>query len=200
MTLQTGPLVLASQSHARAAILRAAGLIFETRPARIDEDAIKTAARAERATPADTALLLASLKAARIAAPGAIVIGADQLLTCEDIWFDKPPDLPTARTQLRTLRGRTHTLVTAIVCYRDGTEIWRHLASPRLTMRPFSDTFLDTYLALEGETLLASVGAYRLEGPGIHLFERIEGDHTAILGLPLLPLLTWFRQTGLLLA
>ena len=202
--LQPGRLILASQSATRAAVLAGAGLVFEARPARIDEAAVKAAGLAEGAGPEDVALTLATMKARRIrepgapGLPGAVVIGADQLLVCEDGWFDKPTSLDQARAHLVALRGRTHTLVTALVCHRDGTEIWRHLARPRLTMRPFSDAFLDDYLALEGEALLGCVGAYRLEGPGAQLFDRVEGEHAAVLGLPLLPLLGFLRQCGVL--
>ena len=140
------------------------------------------------------------MKARQAQADGAAVIGADQVLVCDGRWFDKPPDLASARAQLRSLRGRTHTLMTAVVCVRDGTELWRCLARPALTMRQFSDGFLDAYLSLEGKAILSSVGAYRFEGPGIQLFDRIEGDHAAILGLPLLPLLGALRQHGVLTA
>ncbi len=194
------PLVLASQSAARAALLRAAGLRFEARPARIDEEAVKASARAESVSAEDAALLLAELKAARIRQPGVVVIGADQLLVCEGQWFSKPRDPDDARRQLGELRGRTHTLVTAVTCLRDGVPLWRHVAQPRLRMRAFSDAFLDAYLAAEGEAVTAIVGAYRLEGPGVHLFETVEGEHAAILGLPLLPLLGFLRQHGALLA
>jgi septum formation protein len=121
------------------------------------------------------------------------VIGCDQILVCDNVWYDKPADLAAARRQLLALRGRPHVLETATVVLRDGVEIWRHLASPKLTIRDFSEAFLDIYLAAEGERVLGSVGAYRLEGPGIQLFEAIEGDHIAILGLPLLPLLGFLR-------
>ena len=194
------PLVLASQSAARAALLRAAGLRFEARPARIDEEAVKASARAEGVPAEDAALLLAELKAARIRQPGVVVIGADQLLVCEGQWFSKPRDPDDARRQLGELRGRTHTLVTVVTCLRDGVPLWRHVAQPRLRMRAFSDAFLDAYLAAEGEAVTAIVGAYRLEGPGVHLFETVEGEHAAILGLPLLPLLGFLRQHGALLA
>ena len=192
------PLILASESTARAALLHAAGLRFEARPARIDEAAIKEACRAEGLDPADAALTLAEMKARRIRDPGALVIGADQLLVCDGVWFDKPADAAAARTHLQTLRGRPHTLVTAVVCRRGGQTIWQHVATPRLHMRAFSDTFLEAYLAAEGDAILACVGAYRLEGRGIHLFDRIEGEHSAILGLPLLPLLGFLRQHGVL--
>lgn len=187
-------MILASQSVARAAVLRAAGLPFEQRPARIDEAAIKESHAG--GDPAECALALAGFKAARIRAPDTLVIGADQLLVCDGEWFDKPPDLAAARAQLLRLRGRAHTLVTAVVVHRDGAEIWRHVARPTLHMRSFSDAFLEDYLAREGEALLLSVGSYRLEGLGIQLFDRIDGEHGAILGLPLLALLGFLRQTA----
>jgi septum formation protein len=191
-------LLLASASPARRAMLDAAGVIFQAQPARVDEAGLKLAARAENASADETALLLAEMKARRLNAPDALVIGADQLLVCGDRWFDKPKDEAEARAHLKALRGRTHTLVTAVVCVRDGARIWHHLAHPRLTMRDFSDDVLEAYLATEGDRVLASVGAYRVEGPGIQLFEAIEGEHSAILGLPLLPLLGFLRQHGVL--
>jgi septum formation protein len=195
-------LILASASAARVALLRGAGLAVEAQPAHIDEAEIKAAAQADGASPDETALLLAELKAARIARrePDALVIAADQLLVCGDDWFDKPPTLDAARDQLRALRGRTHMLVTAVVCQRGEARIWHHVARPSLAMRDFSDGFLDAYLAAEGDALTASVGAYRLEGMGVQLFERIEGDYFSILGLPLLPLLGFLRQHGALTA
>jgi septum formation protein len=193
-------LVLASGSSARAGVLRAAGLRFEARPARVDEAAVKEACRAEGLDASDAALTLAELKAARIRDPDALVIGADQLLVCEGAWFDKPADLDGARGHLLALRGRAHTLVTAIVCQREGRTVWHHVAAPALTMRRFSDGFLDAYLTAEGEALLSCVGAYRLEGAGIHLFDRVEGEHSAILGMPMLPLLGFLRQHGVLAA
>lgn len=191
-------LVLASQSAARAALLVAAGLRFEARPARVDEDAVKRSMHAEAASPEDAALALAGLKAARVREPDALVIGADQLLVCEGDWFDKPADSAQARTQLTALRGRTHTLVTCVVCRRGGQEIWHHVARPKLRMRAFSDRFLDAYLEAEGDAVLGSVGAYRLEGLGMQLFDQVEGEYAAILGLPMLPLLGFLRQHGVL--
>lgn len=200
MQAETPRLVLASASAARRALLDAAGLRFEALPAAVDEAAIKEGAQAEAIPPAEAALMLADAKAERIARrdPEAMVIGCDQLLVCEDRWYDKPPDLAAARAQLLALRGRTHELVTAVVCHRHGGRVWQHLARPRMTMRDFSEAFLDAYLAHEGERVLGSVGAYRLEGPGMHLFARIQGDHAAILGLPLLELLGFLRQHGVL--
>ncbi|MBN8892651.1 MAG: septum formation protein Maf [Rhodospirillales bacterium 70-18] len=202
MSLQaaTPRLILASQSATRAILLRETGLRFETRPAHVDEAEIKRSARAEGISADDTALLLAELKAHRVARtnPDALVIGADQLLVCEDRWFDKPADMAEAAAQLRALRGRTHTLVTAILCQRGDQRLWHHIARPRLTMRGFSDAFLADYLQLEGMSVTTSVGAYRLEGPGVHLFDAVAGEHAAILGLPLLPLLGFLRQHGVL--
>ena len=198
----TPRLVLASTSRARAALLSSAGLSFEVKPARIDEDAIKASARAEGAPAADAATLLAEMKARRtgVAVPDALVIGADQILVCEGRWFDKPESATGARAQLAALRGRRHDLVTAIVCQRGNQRIWHHVATPSLTMRQFSDAFLDDYLAAEGVTVMESVGGYRLEGMGIQLFDRVDGDYFSVLGLPVLPLLGFLRQHGILTA
>ena len=191
-------LVLASQSAARATVLSAAGLLFEARPARVDEGAVKQGMQQEGVSPADAALALAGLKASRVRQADTLVIGADQILVCGDQWFDKPEDLASARTHLLALRGRTHRLVTSVLCMREGEEVWRHVAEPVLVMRAFSEAFLDEYLAVEAEAVLGSVGAYRLEGLGVHLFESVRGEHAAILGLPLLPLLGFLRQHGVL--
>ncbi len=203
MTLQaaTPSLILASQSTSRASLLRDAGLAFTTEPAHIDETEIKHSAQAQHLPADDTAALLAQLKARHVARrhPDALVIGADQLLLCRDQRFDKPPDLATARSQLQSLRGQPHTLVTAVVAQRGEVQLWHHIAHPRLTMRSFSDEFLDSYLAHEGDTLLGSVGAYRLEGMGMHLFDHIQGEHAAILGLPMMALLGFLRQFGVVL-
>jgi septum formation protein len=190
-----GELVLASASAARAAILENAGFEVTRVPAALDEAEVKEAFRREGADAASCAVALATAKAERISRrrPGALVVGADQMLLCGDVWFDKPPDLDHARAQLRALRGRTHELVTAVVVFRDGTELWHHVARARLTMRPFSDAFLDEYLGAAGESVLRSVGAYQLEGLGAHLFSRIDGDYFTVLGLPLLPLLEFLR-------
>jgi septum formation protein len=200
----TPPLVLASASAARQELLRRAGLAFETLPAAVDEAAIKQAAQAEGIPPGDAALILAEAKAERIARrrPEALVIGCDQLLVCPmeagERWFDKPADLAAARAQLLLLRGRTHRLVNATVAWRGGVRVWQDITTARLAMRSFSDAFLDAYLAAEGEAILGSVGAYRLEGLGQHLFSRIEGEHSAVLGLPMMPLLRFLRQQAVL--
>jgi len=198
----TGPrLLLASASASRKALLQQAGLRFEAVAAQIDEASVKSAARAEGATAAETALLLADLKAARIARrePDALVIGCDQILVCEERWFDKPADRAEARAHLIALRGRAHTLVTAVLCRKGEQRLWHHVATPRLVMRDYSDAFLDTYVAAEGDALTSTVGAYRLEGLGVHLFDAVVGEHAAVLGLPLLPLLGFLRQNRVLL-
>ena len=188
-------IVLASASSARRALLRSAGLSFRADVAAVDEAEVKAGYRREGRNVADLALALAELKALRVSGryPEALVIGADQILVCGDVWFDKPPDLDHARAQLIALRGRTHSLVTAVVTVRDGIRLWHCLETPRLTMRDFSDDFLDRYLNLTGEDVLVSVGAYRLEGIGIQLFTKLEGDYFSILGLPLIPLLSHLR-------
>ena len=194
------PLVLASGSAARRALLHAAGLVFRVQPADVDEAAIKAAMRSDGASPDETALALADAKAASVGAAGELVIGADQLLVCEGEWFDKPPDLAAARGQLQRLQGRRHDLVTAVSCWRESQRVWHQVVRPALWMRDFSDTFLAAYLAAEGEALLGSVGAYRLEGLGVHLFEAVEGEHAAVLGLPITALLRFLREAGVTLA
>ena len=192
-------LVLASAAATRAAMLEAAGLFFAVRPARVDEGAVKSAMRAEDPEGRETARALATLKARRVSAgaPGAYVVGADQLLVCGDEWFDKPVDMDDAFSQLRRLRGRRHTLVTAVSVVLNETEVWSDLACPKLTMRPFSDAFLERYLERAGEGILGCVGSYEAEGLGGQLLAEISGDWFAVLGLPLLPLLAFLREHGL---
>ncbi len=193
-------LILASASSGRAALLRAAGVRFDVIPASVDEEAIKQGAAAEGLAVEQTALLLAELKARRVSQrfASAIVIGADQILECEGRLFDKPADLSIARSHLLALRGRRHRLVTAVACLRGGTTIWTHLATPMLTMRAFSDAWLEGYMASAGNDLLGSVGAYRVEGAGLQCFSAIDGEHSAIIGLPMLPLLQFLRQHGVM--
>jgi septum formation protein len=198
----TRRLILASASQSRCALLAAAGLAFEVRPAEVDEAAIKRAARAEGVSPEVAAMRLADRKAQAIGAlvPEALVIGADQILVCEGAWFDKPADMAAARTQLCALRGRSHVLASAAACWQGGRSVWQGIATPRLLMRDFSDRFLDCYLAAEAGTVTGTVGAYRVEGRGAQLFDAIEGEHAAVLGLPLLALLSFFRAAGILMA
>lgn len=195
-------LVLASASASRAHILRAAGLAFEQQPARVDEDALKASMRAEGANAGETALALAEIKARRVSAqrPEAYVIGADQLLECEGLWFDKPKDRAGAAAHLRALGGKRHELATAVCVMREGATLWTHIARPALHMRVLSDAAIDDYLEAAGDAILASVGAYQLEGLGVHLFERIEGDWFSILGLPMLPLAAYLRENKVLAA
>jgi septum formation protein len=192
--------VLASASVTRRTLLASTGLRFTSFAPDIDENAVKLATRRDGGTPEQSAMALAGLKAAAFRGEGAMVIGCDQILVCDNVWFDKPPTMEAARQHLQHLRGRTHTLVTASVCYRNGQKVWGHLAKPRLTMRGFTLAFLDAYLEAEGESLLSSVGAYRVEGIGVQLFEAMEGEHSAILGLPLGPLLAYLRSQGVVLA
>jgi len=194
-------LVLASASAARRAVLAAAGLRFAAEAAAVDEAALKESARAEGIPAGEAATLLAEAKARRVARrdPDALVVGADQILVCDGAWFDKPADMAAARAQLLALRGRAHELETALVCWRGGERVWGHVETPRLTMRAFSDAFLEAYLEAEGDAVLSSVGGYRLEGLGAHLFASVRGEQAAVLGLPLLPLLGFLRDHGVLL-
>lgn len=190
------PLVLASKSDVRGKILAAAGLRFEIRPAQIDERAAEADAGHPDAIAA--ARLLARAKALAVSAtrPGQVVLGADQTLARGTQRFSKPADRETAVEQLRALRGRTHELNSAAALVRDGEVLFEIVDTARLTMRAFSDAFLEEYLDMAGPAALGSVGGYQLEGIGIHLFERVEGDYFTILGLPLLPLLAFLRQSG----
>lgn len=193
-------IVLASGSATRARMLRNAGVELITDPPSVDETDVKDALRADGAAAADVAETLAELKAMSVSRrhPGALVIGADQILQCGEVWFDKPADADHARAQLMALRGRTHVLISATVGVRDATRLWHHTDQARLTMRRFSDGFLDSYLAASGPAILESVGAYRLEGLGAQLFSRVDGDFFTVLGLPLLPLLDWLRAQEVL--
>jgi septum formation protein len=194
-------LVLASASRIRRDLLRRAGVEVEVMPSGLDELSLKRAFRAEPALDeVELANRLAAEKALCVSRPvnPRMVIGADQLLVCEGAIFDKPASLTEARAQLRSLRGRTHVLISAIACACGGAVVWRHHEAARLTMRPFSDRFVDRYLEASGAEILESVGAYRLEGAGVQLFQRIDGDYFAILGLPLLPLLDFLRSRDLL--
>jgi septum formation protein len=198
--LAARPLVLASKSAARRALLEAAGVPIEIRPASIDERAVEARAAVEGAGAVAALLAREKAKAAATENPDRIVVGADQTLALGERRFSKAADRSAARKQLRALRGRTHTLHSAVAVMRAGEVAFEQVDAAHLTMRAFSDTFLESYLDEVGEAALASVGGYQLEGAGIQLFERVEGDHFTVLGLPLLPLLAFLRRAGLLAA
>jgi len=190
-------IILASQSAARRAVLTGAGVAHEAVVAGVDEDAAKAVLLTEGAGPRAVADALAEQKAIAVSATRAgIVIGADQTLDLDGELYDKAVDLAAARARLKLLRGRTHKLHSAVVVAQDGATIWREVVSASLTMRDFSDAFLEAYLAEEGPHALGSVGCYRLEGPGAQLFSKIEGDYFAILGLPLMGLMELLRRHG----
>ena len=192
-------ITLASGSASRRALLAGAGIDAASIKPNVDEDAAKAAMRAEGTTVRDQAMRLAELKAIKVSGrtPG-LVVGGDQMLSLDNEAFDKPADLDAARDHLRKLSGKTHTLETAIVVCENGTPVWRHLARPKLTVRPLSETFIESYVERAGDALLSTTGAYQLEGIGAQLFTKIEGDYFSILGLPLLPLLDYFRTRGAL--
>ena len=192
--------ILASSSAIRAQILAAAGVVAEILSPKVDERPTKTRLVANRSSADKVATELAELKALAISKqhPEALVIGADQVLDCDGKLFDKPVDRDVARRQLRELRGKRHRLTSAVALATHGAVIWRHAESATLSMRVFSDTFLDAYLVLATEAILGSLGAYQLEGLGAQLFTKVEGDYFTVLGLPLLPLLDQLRRAGAL--
>ncbi|MDP3174151.1 MAG: Maf family protein [Phenylobacterium sp.] len=195
----TSDVVLASKSQARSMVLAGAGVTFETAVAGVDEDAVKVALMAEGQGPREIADALAELKAVKVSrSRQGLVVGADQTLEFEGGLYDKVDTLAAAGERLRLLRGKPHRLHSAVVVAQDGAPIWREIVSATLTMRSFSDEFLNEYLELDGAEALGSVGCYRLEGRGVQLFSRIEGDYFTILGLPLMGLLDLLRRHGAL--
>jgi septum formation protein len=192
------PLILASQSRARQTLLANAGIVFEAVPADIDERAVQQASRL--VAPGDIAALLAREKALYVSMrqPGQFVVGADQTLALGTRLFSKPAGRPQAAEQLRALAGRSHELHSAVAVAREGKILFEATAIARMTMRRLDETEIDAYLDEAGDAVTSSVGAYQLEGLGVHLFERIEGDHFTILGLPLLQLLAYLRSERLL--
>ncbi len=196
------PVILASASSARRDLLSRAGLTFQTVPARIDEQAIRESLVEEGATPRDIADALAEFKARRVSEkyPEALVIGCDQVLDRKGRLLGKAGTPEEARTQLRSLRGQRHALFSAAVIYDFAKPVWRHVGRAQLTMRPFSDEYLEEYLARNWESARHSVGCYKLEEEGIRLFNRIDGEYFVVLELPLLEILSHLTTTGLLKA
>lgn len=192
------PLLLASSSAIRLSLLQNAGLAVTAQPARVDEDSIRRALEQEGAHPRDIADTLAEMKARKLAdrQPEALVLGCDQVLEFDRRAWAKPETPAEARAQLLQLRGQTHRLLSALVLYDRGEPIWRHIGRADLTMRNFSDDWLDAYLSRNWDSIRHSVGAYKLEEEGVRLFTRIEGDYFTILGLPLLPLLSYLDSRG----
>lgn len=193
-------ILLASSSSIRLQLLRAAAIPVEVRPARIDEDAVRIALEAEGATPRDLADALAEMKARKIAErePRALVLGCDQVLEFHGKVHGKPESPENVLQQLRDLRGQTHRLLSAAVLYEDATPIWRHIGEARLTMRAVSDAYLEDYVARNWDSIRHAVGCYKLEEEGVRLFSAIQGDHFTILGLPLLPLLSYLSDRGVI--
>lgn len=190
-------LVLASASETRAKMLRDAGVVLEVVPSGVDEDAIKQTFRAKGRSARDLSIALAEAKARAVDRAG-LVLGSDQVLDFNGEVFDKPRDMAEARAQILRLRGQTHELLSAAVLIENGETVWKSVGTATLTMRDFSEDFLDAYLAAEGDAVLWTVGGYRIEGIGAQLFQRIEGDYFSILGLPLLDVLEALRDHGVM--
>ena len=195
-------IILASQSTARQAMLRNAGVEFEAKPARIHEEAIMASFQAEGANPNDIVDALAEYKALRVAGsdPIGLVIGSDQILVCDKKIYSKARTIDEARSKLIELRGKPHQLMSAAVIFEDGKPVWRTVGRAQLFMRDFSDAFLDDYLEQSGSDILSSVGCYFLEDRGVSLFSRVQGDYFTVLGFPLLDVLEFLRGRGAILS
>ena len=203
-SLPKGALVLASQSSTRRKMLADAGIHFIVRAAHVDEEGLRASATASLMPAADIAVLLAEMKARKVAHdnddhPSGFVLGADQILVCDDQILGKPKTHEMAASHLQLLSGKTHQLLTAAVIYRDGERIWHHIEAPTLTMWPLTDEFIDHYLQAIGDAALATPGSYQIEGWGAHLFSSITGCSYAVLGLPILQVLAFLRGHGLAL-
>jgi len=193
--------ILASGSAIRRKLMTNAGLDFEVIVKPVDENAIKESMLAESARLRDIADALAEAKSLRVSRiEDGLVIGADQIMVMDNQLFDKPNNMDEARERLKLMRGKTHYLVGAVVISENGVPVWRHLAKMKLTMRDFSDEFLEEYLKAEGELVTKSVGAYRFEGLGSQLFSNVEGDFFSILGLSLLPVMDYLRTRGAIMS
>lgn len=195
--MSTQSLILASGSAIRAKILTGAGLEFSIVKPGVDEGAIKKRLLAEEAALEEIALALAEAKALALSPPGALVIGSDQILEFKGEPYDKPANLAEAKARLLEMQGEAHSLINAVAVAENGRVVFRHIDRPRLFMRRLGADEIDNYLALAGEEILSSVGAYQIESIGSRLFERIEGDHFAVLGLALFPLLDFLRGRGI---
>jgi septum formation protein len=195
MNKDKAKIILASQSYIRRKILNDACVQFEAINSNVDEEMAKLSLRQSGVRPKDQAHELAKLKAQKLSQkyPNDFVIGADQMLCLGNEVFDKAQSMEEARERLLYFRGKSHNLVNSVVIYKNNSLIWRYDCSPKLTMRNFSDDFLDKYLEICGDKILSSVGCYQLEGMGLQLFEKIEGDYFAILGLPMLQTLEFLR-------
>ena len=192
--------VLASRSGPRARMLANAGVPFTVNAASVDETAIKKSVRITSADAAVIAEILAATKAQQVSRNHGdnLIIGADQMLACDGEWFDKPTSLRDARNHLVKLRGKTHELISAVCVVQGGAVLWHHIARARMTMRPFSEDFIDKYVDKMGDSIMTTVGGYELEGIGAQLFSRVEGDYFTVLGMPLLPLLDFLRGHGVI--
>ncbi len=189
------PFILASGSAIRKKLLQNAGLEFETITPRIDEDSVKDALIAEKASGRDIADTLAELKAKKISNkyPDFMVLGCDQVLSFENALLSKPQDLETAVQQLKSMRGRSHNLLSAAVIYENGSAVWRHVGTARMTMRQMSDAYIESYVLRNWESIRHSVGAYKIEEEGVRLFSQVRGDYFTVLGLPLFEILSYLN-------
>jgi septum formation protein len=191
-------IILASGSEIRATLLRNAGIAFDVEVAKVDEEMLRMGLEAEQAPPRDIADALAEAKAAKVARknPDALVIGCDQVLDFEGQVFSKPKNVEDARDQLKALRGKRHTLLSAVVIFHEGEPVWRHIGMVRLQMRDFSDAYLEEYLERNWESIRWSVGGYKLEEEGVRLFHRVDGDYFNVLGMPLIEVLNYLMVRG----